>query len=107
MKKKGQEKPTAVCKTFLDEITTEEVLQLAMMADAADEEMQLVRFFDEAFLQSAACQKRVQKFITAVEFLFDRSTAPEFGFTKIETWHKFIFSVNFKVSIVSDYYLST
>ena len=83
MKKKGQVKPTAVCKTFLDEVLTEEILQLSMMADAADEEMQLVRSFDEASLQSTAVQKNVQKFITDVEFLFDRSAAPEYGYTKI------------------------
>ena len=45
--RKTQKKTIDIVGAFLTEITTEEVLQLAMMADASDEELTLIRTFDQ------------------------------------------------------------
>ena len=59
-----------------------DLLLLAMMADASDEELSLLRQFDKSYLPTSDVRSLVQTFITKIEFLFLRSGATETGFTQ-------------------------
>ena len=67
---------------FLDELSEERVLLLGMLADANDELLQLVRFFDkEAFATEMA--EQVQNFKQTVQVLFHHGACLRTGFTKL------------------------
>lgn len=74
-------KTVQCCREFLMQICSTDVLLLAMMADASDEELCLLRQFDQSYLPTSDVRSLVQKFITKIEFLFLRSGATETGFT--------------------------
>jgi hypothetical protein len=80
--KKHMEKTVRCCREFLTQITSVDVLLLAMMADASDEELSLIRNFDQSYLPTSDVRCLVERFISRIEFLFLRSGALELGYTK-------------------------
>ena len=62
--------PAKFAATFLANITTEAVIQAAMMADAADEHMLIRRFFDSESWDVASIGSELDGFLRRVEFLF-------------------------------------
>ena len=58
-------------KQWLSSVTAEDLLQLAMCADAADEAMLLVRAFDSESMDIAETLARTRDFMDRVEGLFD------------------------------------
>ena len=53
---KTNAKPRRVAKKFLESISTEVYLQMAMMANAADEEIRILRRFDKSQMDMSAAQ---------------------------------------------------
>lgn len=84
--RKTQKKTIDIVGAFLTEITTEEVLQLAMMADASDEELTLIRTFDQEFLCTGSLKSTVEQFADRVDYLYARSGALQSGFTAYVIW---------------------
>ena len=84
--RKTQKKTIDIVGAFLTEITTEEVLQLAMMADASDEELTLIRTFDQGFLCTGSLKSTVEQFADRVDYLYARSGALQSGFTAYVIW---------------------
>lgn len=82
LSKKTMQKTVQCCREFLSQITSMDLLLLAMMADASDEELSLLRQFDKSYLPTSDVRSLVQTFITKIEFLFLRSGATETGFTQ-------------------------
>ncbi len=74
--RKTQKKTLDMVGAFLAEFTTEEVLQLAMMADASDEELTLIRKFDQEFLCAGSLKSRVELFADRVDYLYTPVQAP-------------------------------
>ena len=84
--RKTQKKTIDIVRAFLTEITTEEVLQLAMMADASDEELTLIRTVDQEFLCTGSLKPTVDRFADRVDYLYARSGALQSGFTAYVIW---------------------
>jgi hypothetical protein len=73
----------AECAAFLtSECTEESLLQLALLAEAADENMRLVRFNDSENFDSARLQSECVNFIARIEALFNDGRCFEVGFGK-------------------------
>ena len=68
---------------FLDELSEERVLLLGMLADASDELLQLVRFFDEEAFAIEKMAEKVQSFKQTVQVLFHHGACLRTGFTKL------------------------
>ena len=64
---------------FVDEEST---LQTAMMADAADEHMGLLRFSDNERHESGRIVAQLERFVTRIEYLFNENGCFESGYTK-------------------------
>ena len=52
-----------------------------MMADAADEELALIRQFDKSCMPTSQVRSSVQAFVDRIEFLFLRAAATDMGYT--------------------------
>ena len=68
---------------FLDELSEERVLLLGMLADASDELLQLVRFFDKEAFAIEKMAEKVQSFKQTVQVLFHHGACLRTGFTKL------------------------
>ena len=74
-------KTVRCCNDFLTQISSTDVLLLAMMADASDEELSLIRHFDQSYVPTSDVRSLVQKFMSRIEFLFLHSGALQTGYT--------------------------
>ena len=81
IKRKGQAEGTAA-NEFLKEINEEKLLQLAMMADAADEVSGLLRHVDTETYDSAVVPELLQQFVSGCVLLFKEGKCMEWlGYT--------------------------
>ena len=76
-----------LCQAFLAQLDEEKVLLLGMMADASDEVLQLVRFFDKEAFAIEQMAERVQTFMQTVRALFPSGECLRTGFTKLCLQH--------------------
>ena len=80
---KTNAKPRRVAKKFLESISTEVYLQMAMMADAADEEIRILRRFDKSQMDMSAAQTTcLTTFAQRLQVLFVQKTATSSGYTQ-------------------------
>ena len=79
---KTNAKPRRVAKKFLESISTEVYLQMAMMADAADEEIRILRRFDKSQMDMSAAQTCLTTFAQRLQVLFVQKTATSSGYTQ-------------------------
>ena len=79
---KTNAKPRRVAKKFLESISTEVYLQMAMMADAADEEIRILRRFDKSQMDMSAAQTCLTTFAQRLHVLFVQKTATSSGYTQ-------------------------
>ncbi|CAK9099917.1 Uncharacterized protein SCF082_LOCUS46783 [Durusdinium trenchii] len=69
---------------LLDTIDEEMLLQAALLSDACDECLILIRFFDQAEVDSAKIAEAISDFLSRIQFLFEQQhvwTSP--GYTKV------------------------
>ena len=81
LSKKTMPKTVQCCREFLSQISSTDLLLLAMMADASDEELSLLRQFDQSYLPTSDVRSLVQNFLSKIEFLFLCAGATKTGFT--------------------------
>ena len=67
---------------FLHEVSEERILQLAMLADAADDGLSLTRFTDENQYDVARLPHELNTFVQNMKMLFVESQCVNMGFTK-------------------------
>ena len=63
-------------------MSTEVYLQMAMMADAADEEIRILRRFDKSQMDMSAAQTCLTTFAQRLHVLFVQKTATSSGYTQ-------------------------
>ena len=57
---------------LLDTIDEEMLLQAALLSDACDECLILIRFFDQAEVDSAKIAEAISDFLSRIQFLFEQ-----------------------------------
>jgi hypothetical protein len=72
-----------LCQQFLDELSPERILLLGMLADASEEVLTLVRFFDREAFDVSAMSEQVVAFKRRVRALFHDEACLTQGFTVI------------------------
>ena len=82
LERKGGDKVGRCCKLFMEFAGDESYLQTAMLADATDEHMGLLRPTDSERSEKEKLLMRVEQFITRVEYLFDHGACFECGYTR-------------------------
>ena len=70
---RGSDSATQHAKAFLTYINNERLVQLAMMADAADEALKLIRECDKEEWDTARMADLVQNFMDRIEWLFEKN----------------------------------
>jgi len=76
------DKPGRSAHKFLSYIEEENLLQCAMLADASDEHMGLLRFHDNEAFDEAASPQEVATFLDRVHFLFIEKACLKSGYTR-------------------------
>lgn len=69
------------CADWLDHISTEGIVQLAMLADAAHESLKVTRFFDRETCPSECASAELESYVTKITYLFVAGRVVEHGFT--------------------------
>ena len=77
------DKPGRAAHRFLSYISEEALLQLAMMADASDEHMGLLRFHDTESFDEAVSPQQVALFLDRARFLFAEKACLKTGYTRV------------------------
>lgn len=77
-----QTKVGQCCVEFLRFLSNEAVLQLAMLADATDEHMMMLRFHDNESFDTALGPEVVSNFLARIKYLFHEGGCFRTGYTK-------------------------
>ena len=82
-------KPQKIAGEFLKALDGESLFQLALLADAGDEEAILLRAHDQEVIEVSSVPDMVSDFARRIEFLFLKRGALQCGYTKlVHTWLK-------------------
>ena len=80
--KRKKDKAGQLARQYLEDLTQEQLAQLAMLADAGDEGLLLVRVMDHESLDAAEISTHVTAFIDRITVLFQHKAALETGYTQ-------------------------
>ena len=80
---KQQNKPKRNAENFLRKVDGEALFQLALLADAGDEEAVVLRLHDKDTIVIAGIPARLREFTERLDFLFLRNGALKCGYTKL------------------------
>ena len=80
--KRKKDKSGQLARRYLEELTQEQLVQLALLADAGDEGLLLVRAMDHENLDAAEISTHVTAFIDRITALFQHRGALESGYTQ-------------------------
>lgn len=80
--KRKKDKSGQLARQYLEDLTQEQLIQLALLADAGDEGLLLVRAMDHENLDAAEISTHVTAFIDRITALFQHRGALESGYTQ-------------------------
>ena len=80
--KRKKDKAGQLARQYLEDLTQEQLVQLALLADAGDEGLLLVRAMDHETLDAAEISTQVTAFIDRITVLFQHRAALQSGYTQ-------------------------